>query len=162
MDGPNLAGYIVLGYDPASGKYVGYVENSFSMSISVHRTQFHWSGTGYSNFGGTVPGIDGAQDADTEIRKLREKHPEYNWQKYDVHSEDIPVSIDWDDWRRGSARSIHTMSGVVDKHVARNPKFTIKEVGQMDARGAGKAALKLEREAATDMKADMYGENGNG
>ena len=125
MEKPHLEGYIVLGWDPASGKYLGYVENSFSMSVSTERTQFHWSGTAYSNFG-TTHQLDGSVAADREIQYLSKEYPQYQWEKYDVHDSGIPVHLDWDEWRADSARDDKKLSGVVSKYGARNPRFEVR------------------------------------
>ncbi len=132
MEKPHLQGYIVLGWDEAAKRYVGYVENSFSMSISADRTQFLWSGTAHGNFGGKFE-LDGAARADRTLygsdsfKGLIKEYPEYQWEAYDVHSPGIPVHLDWDEWREGSAHSDRTLSGVVNKYVARNPRFEMRE-----------------------------------
>ncbi len=128
---PSLAGFIVIGQH-ADGHYAGYVENSFSMSVSKDRTQFLWSGQAYGNFGGTFT-LDGNASATRTLALLAHEHPEYQWKAYDVHDPAIPFLFNWDEWRWGSGPSDQSLSGVVNKYVARNPRFAIKDTCQSNA-----------------------------
>jgi hypothetical protein len=127
MAKPNLPGFIVLGKGPSTNAYVGTVELSFAMDLSKDRTQFYWShDNATSNFGGKFK-IDGRKDAEARVEQLAKAHPDHTWEIFDVHDDNLPVLMDWDDWRWGSTPSEKKLSGVMDKFIARNPRFYMIE-----------------------------------
>jgi len=123
---PHLPGYVVLCKHKNGNAYQAIVELSFSMSLSSDRACFFWSSDkATSNFGGSFK-IDGKKNAEHHCEQFQRNHPDMEFQIYDVHEQDLPIVIDWDNWRWGSAPSDKKLSGVVDKMAARNPKFYMK------------------------------------
>lgn len=124
---PDYGGYIIIGIQ--GEKYVGIVENSFSMSLSDTNTQFYWSSdNASSNFGGSFK-VDGKKNAERTMKNFAENHSEIKFKIFDVYRHKLPVSIDWDKWREDSIRSEKTLSGVKDKFGNRNPEFSYEKVG---------------------------------
>ena len=124
MDKPNCPGYIVLARYGDS--YMGIIERSWSMDLSFDRALFFWSSDhATSNFGGNFK-IDGLVDATHHCKEFSKKHSDLDFKIYDVHSEDLPVELDWDEWRE-ACKPANTFSGVKDKFKARNVKFKLKE-----------------------------------
>jgi len=128
MKKPDLQGYVVLGRRKQGGNTfeLGPVEHSFSLGTSSERTQFDWSSdNATSNFGGSFK-IDGLERAKRDVERLEKSKPDYEWFIFDIHDPDIPVLIDWDEWRAAGAPG-WTLSGVIDKFRRRNVRFFMKE-----------------------------------
>jgi len=128
--------WIILGILKQGGNaYVGVVEHSWSMGIDAERANLFWSGEARDNIVGAKWNLDGLHDAEHHLQHVRKTRPEYEWTIFDVHQEDIlPVVIDWERWDKDNARSDKTLSGVVNKFGARNPRFRMKE--ETDAKGS--------------------------
>jgi hypothetical protein len=88
------------------GNYLGYCENSFSMSWEKDRIQIHWSGTAYSNLGTThtldATEITGPEGVDCEC--------------LDPLSDSCPIEIDWESWANAKT-----------KYDKRNARFKIRK-----------------------------------
>lgn len=118
-------GYIILGRGRGKNTYVGYVENSFSMSVDEQHTNFFWSGTAYSNFGSKHE-LDGKVTCEEHLEALRRNHPETEWEAWDVHDPVLPVTLNYERMARGLEPS-KTLSGVRNKWDGRNFEFHMKE-----------------------------------
>jgi hypothetical protein len=127
---PGLPGYVILGRRAGSNSYVGVVELSFAMDLHDSRTNFFWTGVGRDNIVGAKHQIDGKATAERYRQHFAERNPTIEFTVYDIDSPDLPVVIDWDDWRDGSSPSDRTLSGVKDKFRARNPRFYMP--GELD------------------------------
>ena len=124
MEKPKSPGYVVLG--KYGDLYQGIIECSFSMDLSFERANFFWSSKkATSNFGGSFE-IDGLEAATHYKEYFSERTPGVDFQIYDVHSDNLPVVFDWDEWRE-ACKPAETLSGVKDKFKARNVRFTYKE-----------------------------------
>lgn len=124
MEKPDLPGYIVIGRRPGGNTYaLGVIEGSFSLDTHPDRTQFFWSSkNATSNFGGSFE-VDGRAMAERSAKDWNARHPDIDFEVFDVHSPHCPVLLDWDEWRRDSQPSDRTLSGVQDKFGARNVRF---------------------------------------
>ena len=120
-----LPGYVVLGKARGDNSYKAIIERSFSMDLSSDRCLFFWSGPATLNFGGKFE-IDGLQDAEHYRDHFSKRHPDMEFVIFDIHSDELPVTIDWDGWA-SSRQPADTLSGVRDKFGARNPRFHMKE-----------------------------------
>jgi len=88
------------------GKYLGYCENSFSMSWETNRVNVCWSGVAYSNLG-TTHTLDATNT----------KGPAgVNCEILDPLSEDCPIRIDWERWLNATG-----------KYDQRNASFKVRE-----------------------------------
>lgn len=122
-----LEGYVILGLPPGRNAYQGYVENSFTMDWEPDYVNFFWSGNATSNFG-TSHIVDGKANAEYYIEKLRRDNPEWKIDVWDVRDENLPVKLDWDAWVEAQAYNPNTLSGVTNKHKARNFKFEMADI----------------------------------
>jgi len=126
MEKPHLPGYIVLGRKPTDNAYQGVIELSFSMGLSPDRVNFNWSlDNATSNFGGNFK-VDGLKLAEKAKKTFTEAYPDMEFEIFDVHNDELPVIINWDQWRRDSAQDLKTLSGVKYKMGARNPRFEMR------------------------------------
>ena len=123
MEKPNLEGFVLLCKEPKDNAYKAIVEHSFSMGMSPDRVLFFWSSDkATSNLGGSFR-VDGKANAKEQKREYEKLYPEVEFTIFDIHDPELPILVDWDGWRAASARSDKTLSGVVDKFTARNPRF---------------------------------------
>lgn len=112
--------FILLGRKKGENAYMGYVENSFSLSTSKNETFVYWSSNNAtSNFGGTFV-IDGKAWAEKDLAKLQLR-PDEDWQMFSVEDA-LPVTLDWRMYHWGHEPDL-TLSGVRDKYAARNVRF---------------------------------------
>jgi len=126
MKKPHLSGYIVLGRKPTDNAYQGIVELSFSMGLSSDRVNFNWSSdNATSNFGGNFE-VDGLKLAEKAKYAFTKEYPDMVFEIFDVHNDELPVVINWDQWRKDSAQDPETLSGVKNKMGARNPLFEMR------------------------------------
>lgn len=125
---PILEGFFVLSEHPVDGGFVSEVENSFSLSTSHDRAQFHWSSEyATSNLGGCFQ-IDGRETAERAKRRLETQFPQgLAFRVWEVHDPELPIAPDWRAWEAASQPSERTWSGVVDKFGARNVSYEMKE-----------------------------------
>lgn len=119
-------GYVILIHEPGANQYHGYVENSFSMSLDSSRTCLFGSGEYVSNFG-TRHVLDGRADAEHHAGDLRKSHPDATVVVWEVHDENLPVILDWEEWLDAQAYDPNTLSGVTNKFKARNLRFDMRE-----------------------------------
>jgi hypothetical protein len=123
---PNLPGYVILGTYRSTNSFVGVIERSWSMDLAPDRTNFFWSSkNATSNLGGKFE-VDGLESATHYLNHFAERHPDIEFKIYDINDENLPVIIDWDEWRKDSEPA-ETLSGVKNKFGARNPKFYMPE-----------------------------------
>ncbi len=122
---PDCPGYVVLGKKRTDNSYKAIIERSWSMDLSGDHACFFWSSdNATSNLGGRFK-VDGLADAKHNMAKFA-KDSDMEFTIFDVHSDDLPIIIDWDCWRECS-KPADTMSGVKSKFGARNPRFYMKE-----------------------------------
>lgn len=119
-----MPGYIILGKRPLDNAYQGVVEGSFSMYLSPDYVNFFWTGTGYSMLGKHE--VDGLKEAEHYQEYFASRYPDMVFEIFDVHSEDLPVVLDWDGLTAGLMPA-ETLSGVRNKFRARNFRFNMKE-----------------------------------
>jgi hypothetical protein len=123
---PHLPGYIVLGREKDDNAYFGIVEHSFSLGTDKDRTQFYWTcDNASSNFGGSFK-VNGQKMAEEAKEYWSKQRPNAEFEIWDISDPDIPVAIDWDQWRIDHAPA-DTLSGVKHKFGSRNPKFFMKD-----------------------------------
>lgn len=96
-------GYIVLG-KRTDGRFVGLVEQSFSMGFSLTEVRV-WRDSGYSK---------GSETAEKYVAGYRKSYPTTEWNVYRVGSKECPVKIDWTSYHKGGKKS---------KYSWRNLKF---------------------------------------
>ena len=94
-------------------KFVGVVEEAFSINVSGKFDRIWWSGNGYTQFGNNYE-VDGIKDAERNA---------FNEDDiiFDPLSDECPVEIDWKSWKASkiAVNSIFT---------TRNAPFKIKEI----------------------------------
>ena len=123
---PHLPGYIVLGRKKGSNAYQGVVEHSFTMGLSEDHVRFWWTfdKATMNILPGTID-VDGFKDACLSCSEFAKNHPDMEFEVFDAHSDDLPVIIDWDQWREDE-QPAKTFSGVKNKFGARNPRFEMR------------------------------------
>lgn len=122
-----LPGFVVLVRKPGENDYRGLIEHSFSLGESNDSTQFFWSSNNASsNLGGTFK-IDGKKGAEERVDYYKLIQPDWSYEIFDAKDEDkLPVILDWQSWLDANAPA-DTLSGVRNKHKARNIFFRTKE-----------------------------------
>lgn len=123
----NSQGYIILGLPPESNAYQGYVEHYWQMGWDKDHVNFFWTGNGTDNVFGLQHKIDGLKTATHYAKTSMKLHPDWQIAMWDVRDEKLPVILDWDSWVKAQEFNPKTLSGVSNKFLARNFKFTIKE-----------------------------------
>lgn len=118
-------GYILLVKKPSENSYSGIVEGSFALDSNKDRTRFFWTGVAY--FLGNQYDIDGKKDAQEMMDYYLKKYPDWEIEMFDVENEDLPVTIDWEQWFKDNEPNPNTLSGVKNKFGARNVKFEMKD-----------------------------------
>ncbi|MER8601017.1 hypothetical protein NKH09_24535 [Mesorhizobium sp. M1339] len=113
---PRLKGAIVLARRPDENGLVGLIETSLFMVWSATRVRFWWTDIISDAALGLRFDVDGMRDAEAHARHCREEHPNWEITVWDVHDENLPISIDWNAWAEAD-----------DKYSNRNPTFAIKE-----------------------------------
>ena len=114
-----VQGYILLIKKPGDEKLYGPVENSFSLGVEPNRTFFFWTSK--------VQNIDGWEWVNRDLKMWKEKYPGWEYAVYDARdAEALPVVLNWDLWLDAHQRSNDTLSGIKNKHEARNLRFTLK------------------------------------
>lgn len=113
---PNLKGAIVLARLPGGNGFVGLVETSLFMTWSPSRVRFWWTAIVSDPALSLTFDVDGLRDAEAHARHCRGKHPNWEITVWDVHDENLPISIDWNAWADAD-----------DKYSNRNPTFAMRE-----------------------------------
>jgi hypothetical protein len=135
FEGPGMKGYVVLGKREGGNAYSAVIERSFSMDVSPERASVFLIGVFRDNLVGAKWDLT-KQKVLACAEKYRDTFsgrsdivgvPEMEFKVWDIDDPELPIVIDWDDWRRGNERSDKTLSGVRDKFSARNPRFYMKE-----------------------------------
>ena len=117
-----MPGYVCLAVTPGEEWYTGVVENSFSLGVSLARTQFFWSGKAYSNLG-TTHVLDGWKSAKYRRDWFQKTYPGIPVFIFDARNvETLPVTLDWEQWLL-DCRPAEGLSGVTNKFGARNILF---------------------------------------
>jgi hypothetical protein len=127
MKKPDCSGYVVLGQRPGQNSYVGIYEGSFSLHLSEDQVRFWWTGKGTDNLVGAEWDVDGKKDAERIAADYRKGHPNIVFTVWDITDPNLPIEINWDQWREASMPSDKTLSGVKNKGQSRNPFFRIPE-----------------------------------
>jgi hypothetical protein len=127
-----LQGYIMLIKKPNDPQLYGPVENSFSLGVEPNRTFFFWTSL--------AMGIDGWAWVNEDVAYWKKQYPDWEFTIYDARDEAIPVTLNWELWLDAHERSSETLSGIKNKHEARNLRFTPK--GTIDSRKVA-PALKM-------------------
>jgi hypothetical protein len=114
-----VQGYVMLIKKPGDDDLYGPVENSFSLGIEPNRTFFFWTSLAQN--------IDGWEWVQRDLKMWKEKYPDWEYSIYDARdAEKLPVVLNWDLWLDAHQRSNDTLSGIKNKHEARNLRFTLK------------------------------------
>ncbi|MER8461066.1 hypothetical protein NKJ70_19685 [Mesorhizobium sp. M0092] len=113
---PQLKGAIVLARRPGENGFVGLIETSLFMNWSPTRVRFWWTDIISDAALGLTVDVDGMKDAEAHAKHCRGHHPNWEITVWDAHDENLPISIDWNDWADAN-----------DKYCDRNPTFAMKE-----------------------------------
>lgn len=90
--------WVVIVKQTPDGPWLGYVENSFSMSYEPNYVRVWATFVGVDNIVGATHQVDGHAEATYNTKSLRKAHPDWEVAMYAGHNPEIPISIDWDKW----------------------------------------------------------------
>ena len=120
-------GYIILGYSIDEERYMGYVENSFSMGVSHCRVKVYSEIKGGTNnweqYGYKSPN-DMLWDFCRNIAERLNRNGYYGntiWKVYRIGSKHCPVKVDMSDLMKHIDRKI-----TLEKYCIRNHRFVDK------------------------------------
>ena len=114
-----LDGFVILIQKPGDPVFYGPVENSFSLGVDANRTFFYWTSK--------ERGMDGREWAEGDLADYRRKHPDWLLTLWDAKdAEKLPVVLNWELWLDAHEPSDQTVSGIKNKHEARNLRFHVK------------------------------------
>ncbi len=130
---PSLPGFVVLGRSPTDNAYKAVIELSFAMDLSADRCLFFWSSPDATSpllnalvGKRVVIAVEGLKEAQHYQKHFSGRNQDMTFEIFDVHSKDLPIVIDWDEWR-WAGEPADTLSGVRDKYRRRNPRFMMRE-----------------------------------
>ena len=98
--------YVCVAALPGDERYVGLVENSFTLGTSFEATQLFWSGQARDNIFGRLHELDGWKNARDRADWFERTYPGGRVLIFDVHDGDLlPVKLDWHLWLLDSAQA---------------------------------------------------------
>jgi len=139
-------GYVIIGYNPKTKLYVGYVETSLTMTFDALRARVFWSEDYKDTYNSFKYGFISEYlktqykgIAKWKINSLNQfawyilrsevnslntkKYNNFTWKLYKVNSKNCPVKIDFSEFNAMKAKKIKYNS-----YYYRNPKFAENEI----------------------------------
>jgi len=99
-----LPAWVVLVRQTPDGPWLGYVENSFSMSYETNYVRVWPTFTGIDNIVGAKHHVDGHKDATRHADEIAKNRPDWIVGWWGREDPDCPVEVDWNAWHRGTGK----------------------------------------------------------